>query len=67
MATKLLKLGWPLAPLDDRYVTRDSRHILCSGHGALFDLDGRCLAGPCEGDHLTVWPVEVRNGEVFTA
>ena len=59
--------GWPLAPFDDRYLTRDTNKILCSGHGALFRLDGVCVAGPCAGDHLPPWPVEVRNGEVFTA
>lgn len=59
--------GWPLAPMDDRYLTRDARHIFCAGHGALFSLEGHCVAGPCTGDNLAVWPVEVRNGEVFTA
>jgi len=59
--------GRPLAPLDDRYLTRDRRHILCGGHGALFSLDGLCVAGPCYGEHIAPWPVEVRAGEVFTA
>ena len=59
--------GWPLSALDDRYLTRDSRHILCAGHGALFALDGRCVAGPCHGERLSPWPVEVRDGEVLTA
>lgn len=59
--------GWPLSALDDRYLTRDARHILCTGHGALFRLDGTCVAGPCAGDRLAEWPVEVRDGAVFTA
>jgi nitrite reductase/ring-hydroxylating ferredoxin subunit len=59
--------GWPLGAMDDRYLTRDGDHILCAGHGALFKLDGLCVAGPCLGDHLAVWPVEVRDGLVFTA
>jgi nitrite reductase/ring-hydroxylating ferredoxin subunit len=59
--------GWPLSALDDRYLTRDQRHILCAGHGALFTLDGGCVAGPCFGEHLRAWPVEVRGGEVWTA
>lgn len=58
--------GWPLSALDDRYLTRDQRHILCAGHGALFRLDGRCVAGPCAGDRLAPWPLEDRDGEVFT-
>jgi nitrite reductase/ring-hydroxylating ferredoxin subunit len=59
--------GWPLAPMDDRYLTRSGQHILCAGHGALFDLEGACVAGPCAGDRLTPWPVALRDGEVFTA
>ena len=59
--------GWPLAPMDDRYLTRDGRHILCAGHGALFRLDGMCVAGPCEGERLYGWAVEVRDGVVWTA
>lgn len=59
--------GWPLSAMDDRYLTRDARHILCAGHGALFTLDGLCVAGPCHGERLTAWPVEVRGGEVWTA
>lgn len=59
--------GWPLAALDDRYLTRDARHILCAGHGALFTLDGACVTGPCLGDHLAAWPVELRGDAVFTA
>lgn len=58
--------GWPLAGWEDRYLTRSAEHILCAGHGALFDLDGLCVAGPCFGDRLTPWPVEVREGAVFT-
>jgi len=60
--------SWPLAALDDRFLTRDGERILCSGHGALFRLDdGLCLAGPCLGERLAPWPVVVRAGEVFTA
>lgn len=60
--------GWPLAALDDRFLTRNGQHILCSGHGALFALDdGACVAGPCAGARLAPWPVEVRGAEVFTA
>lgn len=59
--------GWPLAGWEDRYLTRTGEHILCGGHGALFRLDGLCVAGPCEGENLYAWPVELRDGEVFTA
>jgi nitrite reductase/ring-hydroxylating ferredoxin subunit len=59
--------GWPLAALDDRYLTRDRRFILCAGHGALFELGGACVAGPCLGERLAAWAVAVRDGEVVTA
>ena len=40
--------GWPLAPLPNRYLTRDSAAIFCGGHGALFRVeDGLCTSGPC--------------------
>ncbi|HEY3949735.1 Rieske (2Fe-2S) protein [Phenylobacterium sp.] len=57
--------GWPLG-YDDRYLTRGGDHILCAGHGALFTLDGEGVTVPCLGQRLTAWPVEVREGEVFT-
>jgi len=61
--------GWPLAPLPDRYLTRDAERLFCGGHGALFRVeDGLCTSGPCEGDRLTPWPVRVdADGVVRTA
>jgi nitrite reductase/ring-hydroxylating ferredoxin subunit len=59
--------GWPLAAFDDRYLTRDKRFILCSGHGALFTLDGAGATTPCLGLRLTDWPVKIEAGEIFTA
>jgi nitrite reductase/ring-hydroxylating ferredoxin subunit len=60
--------GWPLAALDDRFLTRTGEHILCSGHGALFrPADGVCVAGPCAGQRLSPWPLELRDGWVVTA
>ncbi len=35
-------------------------------HGALFRIDdGRCLAGPCQGDRLEPFPIAVRDGVVY--
>lgn len=59
--------SWPLAAFDDRFLTRNGAHILCSGHGALFELaDGLCVAGPCLGERLTPWSITLRGDEVFT-
>ena len=42
--------------------------LFCTGHGALFrPADGVCVAGPCEGEGLSPWPVEVRDGAVVVA
>ena len=58
--------GWPLA-IADRYLTRDRRHVLCGGHGALFDpVSGECTVGPCVGERLMPWPVAVEDGWVTT-
>lgn len=59
--------GWPLGAFDDGYLTRSGEHILCAGHGALFALDGLCVAGPCFGERLADWPVVLRDGVLFTA
>jgi nitrite reductase/ring-hydroxylating ferredoxin subunit len=60
--------GWALAMFDDRYFTRDGRHLLCTGHAALFrPEDGVCVSGPCVGDRLTPWPITILGGEIFTA
>jgi nitrite reductase/ring-hydroxylating ferredoxin subunit len=57
------------APLDwtpDRFLDLDGRYIQCAMHGALFRIeDGRCIAGPCNGDRLTRVPVRVEAGVVY--
>jgi nitrite reductase/ring-hydroxylating ferredoxin subunit len=59
----------PLPALPDRYLNRVGDRIVCGTHGALFLIDdGRCVAGPCSGDFLTPWLVEVdMEGVVLTA
>lgn len=58
--------GWPLAMFDG-YLTRSGERILCAGHGALFRLDGMCVAGPCIGETLSPWPVRLQDGDILTA
>jgi nitrite reductase/ring-hydroxylating ferredoxin subunit len=51
-------LGTPLEFRPDRFISADGKHILCSTHGALFEIDGGyCVSGPCAGKRLT--PVRV--------
>jgi nitrite reductase/ring-hydroxylating ferredoxin subunit len=58
--------GLPLAQVLDDYVA--AGHVRCSWHGALFRVeDGTCVAGPCVGASLAVWPVTVRDGTIVTA
>jgi len=47
-------IGTPLNFLPDQFLSTDGSYILCSTHGALFQIeDGLCVAGPCQGEKLT--------------
>lgn len=60
--------GLPLAQKLDEYLTPDGRLIACSWHSALFEpATGACVGGPCVGQALIAWPVEVRDGAIVTA
>jgi nitrite reductase/ring-hydroxylating ferredoxin subunit len=59
-------LGVPLDWAPDRFLSSDGKHIVCSMHGALFEIEtGLCLQGPCAGDHLEVVPFTVQDGEIL--
>jgi nitrite reductase/ring-hydroxylating ferredoxin subunit len=61
-------MGLPLAQELDNYLSSGDELILCSWHGALFDIEsGHCLGGPCAGTGLTPWPVTVTDKMVKTA
>ena len=61
-------MGLPLAQQLDAYLTPDAALIQCSWHGALFrPEDGLCVGGPCQGQTLQPWPVEIVDGKVRTA
>lgn len=60
--------GMPMAPMPDRYLTREGDLILCGSHGALFRIgDGYCVGGPCAGLRLWSWPVRVEGDAVIAA
>ncbi len=60
-------MGLPLAQVLDDYLSADGAAIVCSWHGAVFDVaSGRCLGGPCAGQALVAWPVGVVGGRVVT-
>lgn len=58
-------MGVPLPWSDDDYLTGDGKHLRCANHGALFDLDGACVFGPCKGERLPALTLEVRRGDVW--
>ena len=58
-------IGTPLDFLPDRFLTRDGQHLLCSTHGALFEITtGLCTHGPCRGQSLIPVPIAVQDGQV---
>lgn len=42
----------------------EHHYLQCRTHGALYDLKGLCVAGPCTGESLVPLPVEERAGQV---
>jgi nitrite reductase/ring-hydroxylating ferredoxin subunit len=58
----------PLETFPNHFLTEDKRHLVCSGHGALFEPGtGFCTQGPCEGLALDALSIVERNGSVFLA
>jgi nitrite reductase/ring-hydroxylating ferredoxin subunit len=58
----------PLETFPNHFLTEDKRHLVCSGHGALFELQtGFCTWGPCEGLALDPLKVVERDGSVYLA
>ncbi len=59
--------GTPLNMFDDKFVDITGRRLLCRTHGALFEIeDGRCVRGPCKGDHLRAVAIEIRDGAIYS-
>ena len=52
--------GTPLDWQPDRFLDAEGSRLMCHTHGALFRVeDGYCEAGPCAGDRLTPFAVEI--------
>ncbi len=57
--------GNPLEWKPDAFLTRDRSRIMCSRHGAVFEIEsGVCVEGPCPGAKLRALRVGVENGEI---
>ena len=50
----------------DRFLTGDGCRIVCSTHGAEFEIEsGLCVSGPCWGDRLEAVAVTIEDGAVL--
>ena len=46
-------IGSPLDFEPGKFLNLEKTHIMCSTHGALFNIDdGHCISGPCAGKDL---------------
>ena len=58
--------GAPLNWMPHRFLDSAGEYIICSAHGALFDIPtGACIAGPCPGQSLAAVPFDIRNGQLW--
>lgn len=56
----------PLNWQPGRFLDPSGQHILCTGHGALFEVEtGLCVAGPCPGTGLRSLSVRIERGSVL--
>jgi len=59
-------IGTPLDFKPGKFLNIDKTYIICSTHGALFQInDGYCVSGPCAGLNLRVLPNKIENEYVF--
>ena len=59
-------IGTPLEIRPGRFLDQTGEYILCSTHGALFQIhNGLCIAGPCVNKRLTPVNATVRDGAIF--
>jgi len=58
--------GAPMAWRKDAYLNADRDRIVCSAHGAQFDIvTGVCVLGPCVGQALQPLPVTSSGGVLY--
>jgi nitrite reductase/ring-hydroxylating ferredoxin subunit len=58
----------PLETFPNHFLTEDKNYLICSGHGARFDLaTGTCVSGPCLGKGLDPLAIAERDGTIYLA
>jgi nitrite reductase/ring-hydroxylating ferredoxin subunit len=61
-------VGHPLNWSANQFLTKDRSAIICSSHGATFEIEtGNCFAGPGAGKALQRVSVIVRDGVVYVS
>jgi nitrite reductase/ring-hydroxylating ferredoxin subunit len=59
-------LGLPLEWQQDQFLNHDKSLILCSTHGALFEIEsGLCIAGPCQNQSLKMADYFIENEHIY--
>ncbi len=59
-------IGAPLDFQPGKFLNHDKTHIMCSTHGALFQInDGLCISGPCTDKHLEALATETIGVDVY--
>lgn len=56
----------PLNASSDEVFDEDHDYLKCHHHGALFSpLDGSCITGPCQGNHLKKATIGIEQGNCY--
>ncbi len=56
----------PLEIFPEHFHSADKKHLICSGHGALFEPDtGLCIDGPCEDEFLDRLNIVEKDGDIY--
>ena len=59
-------VGHPLNWAPDSFLTKDRTQIICSSHGAVYEIDsGLCIGGPCLGKELRRVECDVLDGTII--
>ena len=60
-------IGAPLDLRPGQFLSHNKENIVCSTHGALFQIDtGLCIFGPCKDAYLQSIPITMeRNGDLY--
>ena len=58
----------PLETFPNHFMTYDKKYLVCSGHGARFELaTGACHSGPCPGKALDRLAIAESDGAIYLA